>query len=851
MTNPLLEVALAYAARGWRVLPLKPRDKIPITAHGRDDATTDQPTIRRWWERTPNANIGIATGAVSGIVAIDIDADRGGLETFARLEAGHRELTNTLTALTGGGGRHLLFAHPGRPVGNRTNIAPGIDVRGDGGYIVAPPSIHPSGKRYAWVDENLPIAPMPGWILSLIGRGGKTTSPPPSAAPKTTVTKTPSPAYVEAALRGELAKLEHAVEGERNNQLNKSAFAFGRFVGTGLLDRGRVEAELTRVALAIGLTEREVQASIRSGIEAGMREPREAPERADSRPTSQAKASIVPEPRDELADARPPVSNEPPLSSTEGRPILTTEDELTVVEQMVDQVPADADKVHLPLLLRPLLEKLARLDRSLVSAFLQHKLKPRFELTYADVRAYASDVAQVREEFQRAERERRAQEAAAEADAEAARHKEMSEEERSQALAFLQSPNIIERAIEDMTALGYVGEDTNKLLVYCVATSRKQDKPLSVVIKSPSAFGKSELLKTVASLLPPEDVLEFTRLTPQALAYLPADALRNKFLIVMERHGSEASDYNIRIMQSERKIKIAYPVKDPETGEMHTAEREVNGPLAYAETTTRPTIHAENATRVFELYLDGSSGQTQRIHEAQRKSVTLVGARAAHQRAAIRCRHQNAQRLLQPVMVIIPYAELIHFPAENPRTRRDLPRFLETIQVIAFLRQYQKERKKEVNQETGEVLEYIEADLDDYAAAYRYAATAIAYGLDELAKHSRDLLNKIVTMVREQIQPDVTGDKLFTRRDIRQHCGVTDKFVKDYIAALEDKEYLDIVGGGTGKGKKIVYKLAEVAINSLDSSAVKGLTTPEELARAVQSTGSSPGEIGESGTLTS
>ncbi len=168
----------------------------------------------------------------------------------------------------------------------------------------------------------------------------------------------------------------------------------------------------------------------------------------------------------------------------------------------------------------------------------------------------------------------------------------MSEEEQTQALAFLQSPNIIEQVIEDMTALGYVGEDTNKLLVYCVATSRKQDKPLSVVIKSPSAFGKSELLKTVASLLLPEDMLEFTRLTPQALAYLPADALRNKFLIVMERHGLEASDYDIRIMQSERKIKIAYPVKDPETGEMHTAGREVNGPLAYAETTTSPTIHA-------------------------------------------------------------------------------------------------------------------------------------------------------------------------------------------------------------------------------------------------------------------
>lgn len=375
-----------------------------------------------------------------------------------------------------------------------------------------------------------------------------------------------------------------------------------------------------------------------------------------------------------------------------------------------------------------------------------------------------------------------------------------------------------------------------KLLVYLVATSRKQDKPLSVTIKSPSAFGKSELLRVVAALLPTEDVLEFTPLTSQALAYLPPDALKNKFLIVMEHNGSEASDYNIRVMQSERKIRIAYPVKDPDTGEMHTAEREVNGPLAYAETTTCPTIHAENATRVFELYLDGSPGQTALIHKAQRKGVTLEGARAMHVREAIRRRHQYAQRLLAPVTIIIPYAELIRFPADNPRTRRDLPRFLETIKAIAFLRQYQKERKQEIDRQTREVLEYIEADLEDYALAYRYAAPAIAYGLDELPKHSRDLLIKIVAMVKEKIKPDVVGDKLFTRRDVRQHCGVTDKFVKDYIPALEDKEYLEIVNGGTGKGKKIIYKLSEAAVDSLDAAAVvKGLTTPEELAEAVRS----------------
>jgi hypothetical protein len=282
-------------------------------------------------------------------------------------------------------------------------------------------------------------------------------------------------------------------------------------------------------------------------------------------------------------------------------------------------------------------------------------------------------------------------------------------------------------------------------------------------------------------------------------------------------------------MQSERKIRIAYPVKDPETGEIHTQEREVLGPMAYTETTTRPTIHAENATRVFELYLDGSDAQTRRIHEAQRKNATLDGRREDRRRAAIVRRHQNAQRLLQPVAVVIPYADFINFPAENPRTRRDFPRFLETIKVIAFLRQFQKEHKTD-----DEIGEYIEADLDDYRVAYQYAAPVIAYGLDELPKLSRDLFNRIVEMVKEKIAPDANGDKRFTRRDIRRHCGVTDKFVKDYIVALEDKEYLEIVEGGMGKGRRCIYKLPDLFLTDQESAAVKGLTTPDELAEAVE-----------------
>jgi hypothetical protein len=128
-------------------------------------------------------------------------------------------------------------------------------------------------------------------------------------------------------------------------------------------------------------------------------------------------------------------------------------------------------------------------------------------------------------------------------------------------------------------------------------------------------------------------------------------------------------------------------------------------------------------------------------------------------------------------------------------------------------------------------LEYIKADRADYAVAYSHAAPIIASGLDELPKHSRTLLEKIIGMVENKIEADPSGNKSFTRRDIRRHCGVTDKFVKDYIAPLEDKEYLEIVSGDMGKGKKYVYRISETALSERNGTAtVKGLTTPEELA---------------------
>jgi hypothetical protein len=184
----LLDAALAYAARGWRVFPChtptttgcschkkdcKDIGKHPRTYHGLKDATTDEATIQRWWKMWPQANIGIATGTGSGLVVLDHDSYKeGGDTSLEELEQSYSALPGTVQQLTGGGGVQYFFQHPGTRVKNGVQtLGAGLDIRGDGGYVIVPPSLHVSGKRYIWEvvhePEDTPLASMPEWLLAL------------------------------------------------------------------------------------------------------------------------------------------------------------------------------------------------------------------------------------------------------------------------------------------------------------------------------------------------------------------------------------------------------------------------------------------------------------------------------------------------------------------------------------------------------------------------------------------------------------------------------------------------------------------------------------------------------------
>lgn len=249
--------------RGVNVLPLRERDKRPSESWERwsSECQLDAlPDPDRWIaDRWPGHNVGAVTGKISGIVVVDLDSE----DAVGELSVQLGELPRTVTAWTHRGA-HLWFAYPsGVRIRNRARLGGiEIDVRGDGGYVVVPPSIHPSGTPYAWDVSPLelwPPLPVPGALLELL-------RPPPRPLRAVPPPEQPvGTAYIEAAVRREIEAVMASVEGQRNHTLNVASYNLARFVATGDLDPG-IEETLVRAGTHAGLTEREAHATVRSAF---------------------------------------------------------------------------------------------------------------------------------------------------------------------------------------------------------------------------------------------------------------------------------------------------------------------------------------------------------------------------------------------------------------------------------------------------------------------------------------------------------------------------------------------------------------------------------------------------------
>lgn len=283
--STLLDAALRYAARGFHVFPTR-ITKAPFCAHGVKDATIDPEQIARWWAQWPNAGIGLACGAISGVWALDVDTDKGGQLSLEDLEMTHGVMPDTLESATGGGGRHLFFR---APVGVRirnsvSSIGAGLDCRGDGGYVVLPPSRHESGNMYRWaVDEDTPIEDAPAWLLKAVtvaaapavGKDSDQALPSGIRNPK---------AYVAAALSKATSEIANAPPGTANNTLNSVAFGFQKFINAGWVSRQKVEDELFQAAEERGKPASEIRKTLASAL-GSAREPNATSSDHDAQPS--------------------------------------------------------------------------------------------------------------------------------------------------------------------------------------------------------------------------------------------------------------------------------------------------------------------------------------------------------------------------------------------------------------------------------------------------------------------------------------------------------------------------------------------------------------------------------------
>ena len=268
----LLEAALNYAQRGWPVFPCEVGGKRPLgrlVRHGFKEATCDPDQIAQWWTAEPLANVGLPTGIVFD--TLDIDSQEA-IISLVEYQAG-RPMSSGPEV---GTARGIHLYHRAAGLGCRTGILPGLDYRGRGGYVVAPPSVHPSGHAYRWaeydgpdgviagVDE--PLTDLPDWLRDLVaGRTSEIIAIP---------ARSQESAYGRQALVAGCGRVLLAQEGERNHTLNCAAFSLGQLVASGALDARAVANSLVAAALGCGLGEAEARRTIASGLRGGLAQPR-------------------------------------------------------------------------------------------------------------------------------------------------------------------------------------------------------------------------------------------------------------------------------------------------------------------------------------------------------------------------------------------------------------------------------------------------------------------------------------------------------------------------------------------------------------------------------------------------
>lgn len=617
-----VEVGKDFLNRGFSIIAVG-NDKKPLFSW--KEFQSRRPTIEEieeWVKMGSFAGFAIVTGKISNLFILDIDigADVSSLD-----------IPDTVSVETGSGGKHYYFRYPKDiNLGNSGGFRKKMDTRGEGGYVIAPPSLHPSGNTYKWIKslEN-EIVEVPKWLFDEL------------QANKNTLAD-----WTKSDI------LNGVGESIRNESATK-------VVGMLLTKFSKDEWEEKVWPLVQGwnqknnppLGEDELRITYESIAK------REVGKRVD----------------------------EGKVRSIHGFEISLEDMETIKAKKgnFIYHLRVDRKKVNIALYKddRHVMRDYFSLDSNKARTTFANSAKitdEEKETVKEDLMLLSAVVEDINKEILQSKK--------------TTKEKKLSKKDIEEAENILASATLLHDILKTIKKAGVAGEEKNTLIYFLVFTSRITEDPLSVVVKGESSVGKSYGVSKVITLFPRNAYVDITDATAQSFYYAPSGHFAHKIIVIFEKHGGEKADYSIRTLQSEKKLKIQVTVKDPQTGEFGTQEHEIEGPAGFITTTTEAVIHSENETRNISIYPDESTTQTEKTFEVT--DAKYRGIFGLTKKELKPWRNMQRILKPYDVLIPFVEELRTAFPKKPVRVRRDYGKLLALIAVIALLHQKQRDIKK-------------------------------------------------------------------------------------------------------------------------------------------------------------
>lgn len=362
----------------------------------------------------------------------------------------------------------------------------------------------------------------------------------------------------------------------------------------------------------------------------------------------------------------------------------------------------------------------------------------------------------------------------------------LTPEREKRAITYLKSARLLERTGRDIGLTGVVGEETNRLLMYLVFTSRLREQPLHIISLGTSGSGKTYLQERISELIPDHDKLEITILSENAFYYFEQKELRHKLVLIEDMDGAENVLYPLRELQTKRKISKTIPIKDSK-GNLKTITLHVEGPICLAGTTTRERLYEDNANRSLLIYTDNSQAHKEAIMDYQRR--LSAGKIDTHREHRLKELFKDIQSVIKPVKVRNPYAEQLKIPDHVFKPLRTNAHYLQFIELVTFYHQYQRPLKK-----AEDSTRYIETTPEDIEWANELLKDVLLAKSDELSRAVREFFEGLKYHLRS------TGKESFYVKEVRSRLRLHPMTANRYIRDLENRSYIKRIGGNRKSG---------------------------------------------------